>query len=274
MKERNMNAKGRINKKIAFISVLILLFCIVISAGATGKLTKEGLVENIGAQKNIFDPQKADVVVEGVMELKFFEGKENVYAVGPAANLNGEITVLNSKPYTAKVLGNDDSYMVDRTWNNDALFLVWAQIPRWKGIPIPNTVKTYVELQKFIKEQASASGIDVSKPIPFQVSGTPIEMIWHINVNRTGGKKPITRELFVKSKAIYTLKNEPVDIVGFYSEKHYGIYISQYAPAIKPDSGPKNTVHMHFVSRKSKATGHIDDITLGEGMTLSLPEMY
>ncbi len=107
--------------------------------------------------------------------------------------------------------------------------------------------------------------------LQLKVSGTPEEMIWHINVNKTEGKF-ITRELFAKSKAIFSLKNEPVDIIGFYSESHYGVFISEYAPAIKPESGQKNAVHMHFISRKTKATGHIDDITLGKGMMLYLPE--
>lgn len=265
MKEGNMKANARIHQRITSITILVLIPCIFIGAGAAGKLTKEGLVEHIGAQKNIMATGKA----EGVMELKFFEGKDNIYAVGPAAGLDGEITICNSRPYVSKARGND--YDVDNTLNHDALFLVWSQIPRWKNTVIKDSIKSYVELQKLIKVRASASGIDVSKPFPFQVSGTSAEIVWHINVDRTEGS-PITRDLFVKSKATYTTNNEPVDIIGFYSESHHGIFISQYAPAIQPNSGDQNAVHMHFVSRKSKAAGHIDDITHIKGMTLRLPE--
>ena len=79
--------------------------------------------------------------------------------------------------------------------------------------------------------------------------------------------KPITRELFAKSKANYVAKNQPADIVGFYSENHPGVFISAYAPAITADSGVKNAIHIHMVSRDGNAAGHIDDITLAPGMT-------
>jgi len=264
MKGKSISAGAVSNKRTAFMAVLLAVLCFAIDAAAGGEPTRDGLVEYIGAQKNMFETGRA----EGVMELRFFQGKDNIYAVGPAALLDGEVTLLNSKPYVAKVRGND--YQVDNTLNHAVLFLVWSHVPRWKDIPVPESVKTCAQLQKFVKDQAAASGMDVSKPIPFQVSGTPAEIVWHINCDRTENQ-PITRELFAKSKATYTMKNEPVDIIGFYSERHGGIFISEYAPGIKPGSGDKNTVHMHLVSRSTKATGHIDDITFGKGVTLRLP---
>ncbi len=256
---------SRIKRRLIPAVLLMLFPCMIAGAGSSDKLTREGLAEHIGAQKNIMETGEAD----GTMELKFFGGKKHIYAVGPAAELDGEITLRDSKPYVSKVIGDD--YRVDNTLNHDALFLVWAQVPKWKKVKIADNVKSYVQLQDFIKKQASASGIDVSQPFPFQVSGTAAEILWHINVNRTDGN-PISRELFIKSKATYTLNNEPVDIVGFYSENHYGVFISQYAPAIKPGSGAENAVHMHFISRSSKAAGHVDDIVLAKGMKLFLPK--
>ena len=89
--------------------------------------------------------------------------------------------------------------MAENTWNHGAFFLVWTEQAAWKDVPVPGTVKGYVDLQNFVKAQAQISGIDVTKPFPFLLSGTPVEIKWHINVDRTDGK-PITKELFVKSK--------------------------------------------------------------------------
>ena len=111
----------------------------------------------------------------------------------------------------------------------------------------------------------------LSKPFPFLLVGTPREIKWHINVDRTEGK-PITKELFLKSKEPYVTKNEPVDIVGFYSDHHAGVFLNQFSPAIKEGSGMENMIHIHLVSKTSKAAGHIDDITLGDGMVLRLPK--
>jgi hypothetical protein len=34
----------------------------------------------------------------------------------------------------------------------------------------------------------------------------------------------------------------------------------------------ENAMHMHVVSKASKAAGHIDDMTLGDGTVLRLPK--
>jgi acetolactate decarboxylase len=244
--------------------LLILLTGLAAYAAIQGA-KKEGMVEYVGAQKDIFKTGKAVSVVS----LEDLADRKGVYAMGPIGGLDGEITIFDSKPYITQVRGND--YTLDKTFKHGAFFLVWTEQKNWIDVPLPATVKGYVDLQKFVKAQAQAAGIDVTKPFPFLLAGAPVEIKWHINIDRTEGK-PITKELFVKSKEPYVTRNEPVDIVGFFSEKHSGIFLSQYAPAIKEGSGMENAIHIHLVSRTSKAAGHIDDITLGEGMILRLPK--
>ena len=247
-----------------FTSLLVILLIAVAAYAAIVGAKKEGMIEYVGAQKDVFVSGKAASVVA----LEDLAGHKGLYAVGPIDGLDGEITIFDSKPYITQVRGND--YTVDKTFKHGAFFLVWTEQKEWIDTPLPATVKGYVDLQKFVKEQAQKAGVDVTKPFPFLLSGTPVEIKWHINVDRTEGK-PITKELFVRSKEPYVTKNEPVDIVGFYSEKHPGIFLTQYAPAIKEDSGMQNFIHIHLVSRTSKAAGHIDNITFGEGMVLRLP---
>jgi acetolactate decarboxylase len=226
---------------------------------------KEGLVEYVGAQKDIFVSGKASSVVS----LEDLAGRKGLYAMGPIDGLDGEITIYDSKPYITQVRGSD--YILDKSLKHGAFFLVWTEQTAWKDVSVPGTVKGYVDLQNFVKTQAQAAGIDVTKPFPFLLAGTPVEIKWHINVDRTEGK-PITKELFVKSKAPYVTKNEPVDIIGFYSEHHAGVFLTQYTPVIKEGSGMENAIHIHLISRTSKASGHIDDILLSEGMVLRLPK--
>lgn len=100
------------------------------------------------------------------------------------------------------------------------------------------------------------------------MSGRPAELAWHINVD-PHRSQAITRELFQRSKESYVLQRETVEIVGFCSEQHGGVFISAYAPPCGPTAA-KNFMHIHFVSRDSRATGHIHDLRL-DGMTLRLP---
>lgn len=249
---------------IGLISAAVLAVLVSAHATIVGS-KKEGLVEYVGAQKDVFVSGEAASVVS----LEDLAGRKGLYAMGPIAGLDGEITIFDSKPYITKV--RDSDYEADNSWKHSAFFLVWTEQTVWRDVPVPGTVKGYVDLQNFVKTQAQAAGIDVTKPFPFLLSGTPVEIKWHINVDRTEGK-PITKESFAKSKQPFVTKNEPVDIIGFYSEYHAGVFLTKYTPVIKEGSGMENAIHIHLVSRTSKASGHIDDIAFEEGMVLRLPK--
>lgn len=254
-------------KRSAMAKRALAAICLAMVASAALALaaTKERLVEYIGAQKNIFASGKA----ERIIHLSELAGKKNLFAIGPVEGLDGEITIYDSTPHISQVRGDD--YHVDHSLNHGAIFLVWSEQEKWSNeIAVPETVRSYPDLQNFVRDQAKAAGLDAGKPFPFRLSGTPVSINWHINVNRTEGQT-ITKPVFAKSKAAYLLKKEPVEIIGFYSENHPGVFISQYAPAIPPGSGKKNAIHIHLVSKEGKATGHIDDLILGDGMSLRLP---
>ncbi|HRH88457.1 MAG TPA: acetolactate decarboxylase [Rubrivivax sp.] len=230
--------------------------------------TKAGLVEYHGSQKTIFDTGKAEKVVPvGAMS-----GAGDLHGVGAVAGLDGEITVLRGKPFVTKVRGPGDAYTMDNGTGHHATFAVWARVSAWTEQPVPAEIKSYLDLQSFVKARAAAAGIDASKPFPFQLAGAPAEVKWHINVDLTGGK-PIDTALFVKSKANYVARNEPMEIVGFFSEQHGGVFTSAYVPAIPANSGIRNALHIHMVTRDGKAAGHIDNLTLAPGMVLRLPKI-
>jgi len=262
------SAISRLKKEgFAVKQVLLIGLCIVAVAGTAIALnsTKEGLIEYIGAQKDIFKTGKATSVIS----LESLADRPGLFAVGPIDGLDGEITIFDSKPYITQVRGSD--FVMDKTFKHGAFFLVWAEQNKWRDIPIPEKVKGYVDLQQFVKAQAQAAGIDVTKPFPFLLVGTPAEIKWHINVDRTEGK-PITKELFQKSKQPFVTKNEPVDIIGFYAEHHAGVFLPSSKPKFMEGTDAENVIHIHLVSKTGKAAGHIDNITLGEGMVLRLPK--
>ena len=248
------------------------LFCIAgcavsfaVFAQVGSPVHHEGLVEYGGSQKSMFETGKA----EGVVPLADMSGSAATFGVGAAAGLDGEITVLRGSPYVTKVRG--DNYALDHEPNQSAVFAVWTTQSQWVEQAIPADVVTYQELQRLIRDRAISAGIDVAKPFPFLLTGTPAEVKWHINVDRTEGK-PIDSQLFSKSKASFVAVNQAMDIVGFYSENHPGIFISVLAPGIK-DKDVKNAIHIHMVTRDSKSAGHIDDVALANGMKLFLPKM-
>lgn len=92
------------------VFVLVLGMLITAYAAIVGA-KREGLVEYVGAQKDIFVAGKASSVVA----LEDLADRKGLYAMGPVEGLDGEITIFDSKPYITKVRGND--YTLDRTFN-------------------------------------------------------------------------------------------------------------------------------------------------------------
>jgi hypothetical protein len=215
---------------------------------------RAGGVSYLGEQREIFRTGRANARVS----LAALSGMPSLYALGPVEGLDGEITVFDSEPYVSKMRRQSDAFVVDRSFDHCAFFLVWTQVREWDDVFIPDTVASYRELESFVKEAAESRGMDIDVPFPFLMRGTALEIVWHVNVDRTGGR-PITPELFWKSKQQYTLRGERVDIFGVHSEKHGGIFMSQDLK-----------IHVHVVSRDSAATGHIDAIAPGS-LTLRLP---
>jgi acetolactate decarboxylase len=214
---------------------------------------RAGSVSYIGAQSEIFRTGRATAKIS----LRELSGISHLYALGPVEGFDGEITIFDSEPYVSQVRGADSAYVVDRTLDHAAFFLVWTRMREWEDVPVPLSVSSYAELQAFVEEAARERGIEAYSPFAFLMTGTPRELVWHINVDRTGGQ-PINQELFRQSKQRYTLRGERIDIFGVYSEAHQGIFTS-----------PGLRTHLHFVSRESPATGHVDEISPG-GLTLRL----
>ena len=214
-----------------------------------------GMVRYIGAQDDIFTTGRANAA----LSLRALAGLPSLFALGPVAGLDGEITIVNSQPYISQVRDGGDAYSVDRTFAHGAIFLVWAQVRAWHDIPVPDAASSYGDLETVVEAIARQHGIDTAAPFPFLMTGMPHELVWHINVDRTGGQ-PITRDLFATSKQQYTLRGARVDILGVYSDKHSGIFMPQ-----------GKRMHLHFIAHDSPATGHIDAIVPG-GFTLRLPQ--
>lgn len=213
-----------------------------------------GLVQYTGAQQDIFRTGRADAA----LSLAGLTHLSDLYALGPVAGLDGEITVFDSRAHVSQIRGSEDAFIVDRTFEHAAIFLVWTQVNQWEDVPVPRSVSSCRELEVFVRHMAQRNGFDVEAPFPFLMSGTPRQLAWHINVDRTLGQ-PITADSFRRSKQPYVLRGEHVDIFGVYSDRHAGIFI-----------GDGMKIHIHFVSRDSAATGHVDDIDPGS-LTLRLP---
>ena len=239
--------------KLIFVA-LILFFTACAKIQTTDVAKPSFAVEYRGAMREMF----ANGNIGGNISLTEFRNKPHLYAVAPLEGLRGEITVLDGTSYVSFVRNN--SVVVEKSWDAKAIFMVWAEVAEWREVSVPENVKTYAELEKFVAEAAKSANIDASPPFPFLLKGTPANVNWHIN-NYVSDNTPLTQEKHDQAKFKGVLENEAVEIVGFYSDKHAGVFTHH-----------TTNMHLHLRSASGNVMGHLDDITLNNGTSLYLPK--
>ena len=211
-------------------------------------------VEYKGALKNMM--QKGDISAK--VDLKEIENLENIYALGALENLQGEIQIFDGKPFNTMV--TDSVLTFDNSFNKKATLLVFASINKWKSISIPTAVVSHEQLEKYIEQEAKKNQIDTDKPFPFLMEGSPKSFDWHV-INWNTYDTVHSHDKHISSGLNGSIKNKPVKILGFYSSSHHAIFTHH-----------TTNMHMHVKTLDNSIAGHLDEIILGKGMILKLPD--
>ena len=194
--------------------------------------------------------------VAGRVALQQFAGKKNLYAVGPVAKLDGEITIVGGKFYVARV--RHGAVETDGDLATQASFLVWSEVAAWKppmrlGVKIDNQA----QLEKQIETLALKAGIDTSKPFPFKLEGVFDAVDYHILVPKTSRQAQASHGDGAKK---IDAKNTDAEIIGFFSKNHEGVFTHKDSFA-----------HLHVVERKGYS-GHVDAISANADVRVLFPQ--
>lgn len=212
-------------------------------------------VSSKGAMSAMFD--KNDIV--GKIAVKPLLAKPHLYAVGPLDKLAGEITVWDGKLYTGKV--NGDVVSTSSPPDAKAIFLVWSYVAKWRELTIPDDVRTYKQLEMFVAQKAVEIGLNSNKPFPLLLKGKAEKATFHV-VNYQSDGTPLTREKHDAAKAVFPVENEAVNIAGFYSTKHKGIWTHH-----------TTNLHLHLLTADGEKMGHLDDLVPSKTLRLYLPKI-
>lgn len=194
--------------------------------------------------------------VSGKVSLQQFSGKKHLFAVGPVAELDGEITVIDSNFHIARVRHGE--VKTDSDLTTSASFLVWSEVPSWKApIMLGESADSQDHLEKLIETLASKNGIDTTKPFPFMIDGTVKSVDFHILSPKTS-KSPASDHRS-NAKTI-TSKDVPVRIIGFFSRNHGGIFTHMGSMA-----------HLHILDNNGHS-GHVDAIALDSKAMVLFPQ--
>ncbi len=208
-------------------------------------------ISNIGAMKNVM--WKGEL--EGIISLDTIKNKENLYGLGPKSFLTGEILINNGKSYHSIVL-SDSTMLVEKTYALSAPFFVYANVNEWKKVELPKNIKTIKNLETFIDQRT----ITKKRPFAFKLRGKIRSGDIHVQNLHKGTKVSSPKEAH-SGQTNYSLLNETVEIIGFFSTQHQGIFTHH-----------DSFLHMHLITKDESKMGHLDKVDFDK-IILFLPEM-
>ncbi len=209
-------------------------------------------VRFVGSQRETAEEGR----VEARIDLRSLAGRQGLYAVGPLAGARGEVTVWDGRASVARVA--DGRIVVDDRLTGGAAFLVWAEVPVWRTAPLPADVRTKRDLEAFLPEAAREAGLDPAEAFPFVVTGRAEEVRLHLLDRKGDGPHDLARHEACKAR--FTFREVDLEVVGFHSVSHQGVF-----------TPPRGTTHMHARTPDNRVSGHLDDVRLFAGARLGLP---
>ena len=183
----------------------------------------------------------------------------HLYALGAFENLKGEVQIFDSKPFNTSV--EDSALVIDQSFGKKATLLVYASVEKWQNIILPDSIVTYAQFEIFVEFIANEYNLNTKEPFPFMLKGVIQSFDWHV-INWQDGDTEHSHEKHRTSGLYGTLENQDVEILGFYSNAHHGIFTHH-----------TTNMHMHVKTTDNKLAGHVDGLTLGRQMILLLPKV-
>lgn len=228
-----------------------MLIVLLVLSGCSRKKSAV-TVSHYGVLMEIMREQK----IEANADLQDFKNLPHLFALGALEGLSGEILILDSKPLNG--LASKDQLLFDRSFDRKATLLVSAQVEAWKEISLVLESVDLSQLQTIVKEAAEQLSINTEEPFPFLLKGEFKQIDWHV-INAAEAEAQ-THEAFKKAGLSGKSENAEGQILGFYSEKHEGVFTHH-----------GSFLHMHFVNAEETEMGHVDAIEITGPIVLLLP---
>ncbi len=196
--------------------------------------------------------------IRGIVDLESLGKLPNLYGLGPLAELKGEVTILHAEAVISRV-DEHGKISTKHGFEQSACFLVYAQVKEWQEVPLPAEVANLNQLERILPELASQTGINSDEPFPFLLWGVPDQVEFHI-LNKTDGLLH-SPPLHEKAKVHFTLYRTELEIIGFHSFNHRGIFT------------PGNSnLHLHLLTEDGAVSGHVEELSLA-GLKLYFPKL-
>jgi hypothetical protein len=179
----------------------------------------------------------------------------DVSAVGPGADVSGEVTVIAGRDTFSRV-ASDGEITVAPCLGQHAAFLVWARVGAWREARLKRPLATLAELGERFEEIAAAAGAARDEPFVVRIEARLAHGSFHV-LDRCPDAPEHSPEEHERAKVRFVLGDEPASIVVFMSRSHGGVFIPQ-----------GSSLHAHVVARGGRVAGHLDPASFASALLL------
>lgn len=218
-----------------------LLFFILIDAVVIESAGQTSGIRISGAMRNVMMKGQ----LEATINLDTIKNKQHLYGLGPLEFLQGEILIKDGMAFKATV-NADSSIRVEKEYNLRAPFFVYATIDHWQEYSLPDSVHTINQLDQYLNAISESK----VRPFAFKLVGKIDEATIHL-VNLPKDTKVKSSADAHRGKVSFKLKEEYVEMIGFFSTEHKGVFTHH-----------DSNMHIHLITEDESKMGHLDSVDL------------
>lgn len=195
--------------------------------------------------------------LSGHVDLRTLQDIPHLYALGPLAELKGEITIYDGEA-SISTIENGQPLVSDKL-QGEAIFLLYGSASAWQRIEIPQAIDELATLETYVERTAAERGLDISDPFPFRIEGVAETMTYHIIFK--ADEAPHSHAEHHKAKYTFDVTQQDAKFIGFWVD----------AARVGKLTHPGERTHLHTILKDNRSSGHVDALQLAEGATLYLP---
>ena len=210
----------------------------LISCQEKHQVETDATVHNIGKMRNVM--WKGEL--GGKVALDSLP-QEGLYGLGPEEGLRGELFIWNGNTYISRIKGENE-IEIEESAKVKAPFFVYANVKDWEVLNLPDSIKNLKDMEQFLDTENA----DLDEPFVFKLSGKAKSAHFHIQNLPEGSKVSSPKEAHA-GQVDFELENTEVDLLGFFSRKHQGIFTHH-----------DSYLHIHLLTKDRSKMGHLDKL--------------
>lgn len=214
-----------------------LLLLLAIPVFAHGQVKVAGEMKKIMQQGNL----------SASIDLDTLRSSEQLYGLGVAENLKGEIMIVAGQGYVTQV---DAGHLkTSSTSGIKSAMFVFQSVTSWVPARVERPVPDLQALEGVLEELMKSNGKNKDESFAFLIKTSYATINYHVIDWQPGTAHTMSNHKAFSKPGQHV--NGDVTILGFYSNHHQGVFTHH-----------GTNIHLHMMTNDRKLVGHVDGLSI------------